>query len=288
MMAGTAILVSILTSLFFFNVYRDKPIIYHLSALLLLSLSLGCIPAVHMTFYLEKKVAFLYETSDGFYTPAPYLLAETCVGVCLLVGLTFLSLILVIPCCGFPFIKFPQIFLIFILALMTMLARQEEEFREERSSLQSLIQQQGESHDHQQQLLQDAEKERNFLMQKNDHLRQKHEQMEQHVSQVLQQLVDEKEEREKAVRQLKNLRRKLGGGREEGEEEDGGGGEEEEGDPLKQQLLTLQQEVTELTAIRDELRREKERQEQTHLHERHQLQVSKHSSQTSHTHIHLS
>lgn len=41
-----------------------------------LSLSLACIPAVHMTFYLEKKIAFLYETSDGFYTPAPYLLAE--------------------------------------------------------------------------------------------------------------------------------------------------------------------------------------------------------------------
>lgn len=124
-----------------------------------------------------------------------------------------------------------------------MLERQEEEYRRERSSLQSLLQQQGESQSHYQELLQDADKERSFLLQKNEQLRQRHEQMEQHVSQVLQQLVDEKEEREKAVKQLKSLRRKLGGGGggQEKEEEEGEGEEE---DPLKQQLLTLQQEVT--------------------------------------------
>lgn len=115
-----------------------------------------------------------------------------------------------------------------------LLERQEKEYHQEKASLQDLLQQQGESQNHYAELLQEAEDEKVSLLQRVDQLRQKHEQMEQHVSQVLQQLVDVKEERERAVRELKNLRRKLGG-------EDGGGEEEE--DPLKQQLLTLQQEV---------------------------------------------
>ncbi|PFH32876.1 ATP-binding cassette G family transporter ABCG87 [Besnoitia besnoiti] len=120
MMAGNALLVAILTAVLFSKVYQEKAIMYQLSSLVLLSLSLASIPAVNMTLYMEKKITYLYETSDGFYSAAPYLLAEMTTGFLLLFGATFLALAIVIPCCAFPASKFGPILLLFMLFLLVV------------------------------------------------------------------------------------------------------------------------------------------------------------------------
>ncbi|CBZ52096.1 putative ABC transporter [Neospora caninum Liverpool] len=120
MVACSALLAATLTAILFFNVYREKAIMYHLSALFLVSLSLASIPSVNMAMYLEKKVSYLYESSDGFYAAGPYLLSEMTTGFLMLLGATLLALVVVFPCCAFPFSKFGMIFLLFILFLLVV------------------------------------------------------------------------------------------------------------------------------------------------------------------------
>ncbi|KYK72022.1 ATP-binding cassette G family transporter ABCG87 [Toxoplasma gondii TgCatPRC2] len=120
MVACNALLVAMLASVLFFNVYQEKAIMYHLSVFFLVSLSLASIPAVNMAMYLEKKVSYLYEASDGFYTAGPYLLSEMTTGFLMLLGATLLVFVVVFPCCAFPFSKFGMVFLLFILFLLVV------------------------------------------------------------------------------------------------------------------------------------------------------------------------
>ncbi|PFH35357.1 hypothetical protein BESB_062440 [Besnoitia besnoiti] len=142
--------------------------------------------------------------------------------------------------------------------LQVSLHRQQDEAHAERASLQALLRQHQTAEEMKEAELQRQAKALQTLEAESAALCRQCEAAQQSLAQISARLGEEKDAREKAERELTGLRNKLG--------------EEHHDDPLMQQLLTLQQEVSELTATRDELRRRKERDERAHLQHIHQLQ----------------
>nr|CEL76678.1 TPA: pseudouridylate synthase 1, putative [Toxoplasma gondii VEG] len=142
-------------------------------------------------------------------------------------------------------------------ALQASLQNQQEEAHAERAALQALLREQQTTEESKDETVRVLTKENRLLEEQRELLRQQCEQTEQKLCQSQDHLREETAAREKAERELAHLRSALG---------------DTDEDPLRHQLLTLQQEVSELTATRDELRRQKERDEQAHLQQLHQLQ----------------
>lgn len=56
--------------------HRTRLVCFFLRLSSQMCIALSIIPFVNTVSYLEKKLQFMYETSDGYYSPGPYLLAE--------------------------------------------------------------------------------------------------------------------------------------------------------------------------------------------------------------------
>ncbi|XP_026190070.1 ATP-binding cassette sub-family G member 8 [Cyclospora cayetanensis] len=93
----------------------DSAVFYQLSAHVLMCIALSIIPFVNTVIYLERKLQLLYETSDGYYSPGPYLLAEICTSFLLILVTLVPSLLIIFGLCGFPFGRLPMVLLLYFI-----------------------------------------------------------------------------------------------------------------------------------------------------------------------------
>ncbi|OEH78718.1 ABC transporter [Cyclospora cayetanensis] len=106
---------SLLTGILFLNAYYKGAVFYQLSAHVLMCIALSIIPFVNTVIYLERKLQLLYETSDGYYSPGPYLLAEICTSFLLILVTLVPSLLIIFGLCGFPFGRLPMVLLLYFI-----------------------------------------------------------------------------------------------------------------------------------------------------------------------------
>ncbi|KAL8274154.1 hypothetical protein Esti_001996 [Eimeria stiedai] len=106
---------SVVMGVLFLNVYSREAVFYQLSSHVLMALTLSVIPFVNTIGYLERRLQFMYETSDGYYLPGPYILAETLTTCLLTCSMILPSLVVIFALCGYPFSRLPLTFLLYFL-----------------------------------------------------------------------------------------------------------------------------------------------------------------------------